>query len=132
MQENTLYHDRYVQITPSIARFGDTSYQTANIGSVRISETKKFRPLFVLIFVAGVAMAIYGMLADDEHARAVGTTGACLALVAAALQAIFPKKEYTVVLKTSSGDVEALHSPKRNYVSQVKVAIEDAFMVRKS
>ena len=131
MQENTLYHDRYVQITPSIARFGDTSYQTANIGSVRIVETRKFRPVFVLIFVAGVAMAIYGMLAD-EPSHAVGTTGACLVLIAVVLQAISPKKEYTVVLKTSSGDVEALHSPKRNYVSQVKVAIEDAFMVRKS
>jgi hypothetical protein len=131
VQENTLYHDRYVQITPSIARFGDTSYQIANIGSVRIVAGRKFRPGFVLLFIAGIAMSIYAMLADED-ARAVGIAGVCLVLMAAVLQAILPKKEYTVVLKTSSGDVEALHSLKRNYVSQVKAAIEDAFMVRKS
>ncbi|TMK09861.1 MAG: hypothetical protein E6G75_20825 [Alphaproteobacteria bacterium] len=46
------------------------------------------------------------------------------------LQLIWPRRVYVLVLRTSSGDVEAVISRNREFVSNLQKAVEQAFVVR--
>jgi hypothetical protein len=46
------------------------------------------------------------------------------------LQLIWPRRVYVLVLRTSGGDVDAVVSRNKEFVSNVQKAVEQAFVVR--
>jgi hypothetical protein len=124
-----------VRITPHVAQFRGTSYQIASIGSVRVVRLRKRNPVAVIAFFLGlglVAAAAAGsrsqQLAESYFPMAASGVG----IVAAAflLQLLWPRRAFMLILKTSSGDVEALTSRKKKFVFDVKQALEQAFIAR--
>ena len=47
MPQELLFELNGARVTPHIATFGGTSYQISNIGSVRVTQRKKYNPLAV-------------------------------------------------------------------------------------
>src|SRR5262245_40382945 len=45
-----------VRITPDVAKFGGTSYQIANIDSVRVVPIRKRNPVAVIVFFLGAGL----------------------------------------------------------------------------
>jgi Family of unknown function (DUF6232) len=56
MPQELLFELNGARVTPHIATFGGTSYQIANIGSVRVMQRKRYNPLAVIIFVLGLGI----------------------------------------------------------------------------
>jgi hypothetical protein len=117
MPQELLFELKDARVAPQIATFGGTSYQIANIGSV--ARRKKSNPLAVLIFLLGLgtfAAAIVKSrmtgLADEYFSMAA--TGLAVMLAALILQLIWPGRVYVLVLRISSGDVDAVTSRKRS------------------
>jgi hypothetical protein len=124
-----------VRITPHVAQLGGTSYQIANIGGVRVMRLKKRNRVAVTMFFLGlglIAVAAAGSrsreLADAFFPLAAAGVGVVVA--AFLLQLVWPGRAFALILKTSSGDVEALTSRRRKFVFDVKQAIEQAFVAR--
>jgi hypothetical protein len=135
MPQRLLFELNGARITPHVARFGDTSYQIASIGSVHVVRRKRVNPLAVLIFFLGLgtlAAAIVKSrmtgLSDEYFSMAV--TGVAVMFAALLLQLIWPRRVHALILSTSSGDVDALTSRHKEPVSNLKKAIEQAFVVR--
>jgi hypothetical protein len=56
MPQELLFELNGARVTPHIATFGGTSYQIANIGSVRVVRRKKYNPLAIIIFLVGLGV----------------------------------------------------------------------------
>ena len=135
MPQQLLFELDGARVTPHIATFGGTSYQIANIGSVQVTRRKSVNPLAVLIFFLGLgtlAAAIMKSrmtgLADEYFSMAV--TGVAVMFAALLLQLIWPGRVYVLILRTSSGDVDAVTSRDKEFVSNLQKAVEQAFIVR--
>jgi hypothetical protein len=130
-----LFELDHVRITPDVAKFGGTSYQIANIGSVRVVPLRKRNPVAVIAFLLGVGLIVAAAAASRtselaEKYFSLAATGAGIMVAALLLQLVWPRRAYTLVLKTSSGDVEALTSRRKKFIVDVKQAIEQAFIAR--
>ena len=135
MPQELLFEQNDVRITPHVASFGSTSYQISSIGSVDVGQRKKRHPVVVVVFLLGLgvlATAIVASrttgLADDYFPMAA--IGVSVMVAAFILQFVWPRRLYVLVLRTSSGDVDALTSQKQQFVSNVRQALEQAFVVR--
>jgi hypothetical protein len=127
MTQDLLFEKEDVRITRHVAYFGQTSYQIATIGSVRIDRTTKANRLAVAAAVIGCAVLILAFL---EQRNDVAIAGGVILVVAALLQLAWPRRQYILLLKTSGGDVAAFISRKRDLVTRAKEAIESAFRAR--
>jgi Family of unknown function (DUF6232) len=103
--------------------------------SVHVTRRKRLNPLVVLIFFLGLgtlAAAIMKSrmtgLADEYFSMAV--TGVAVMFAALLLQLIWPRRVYVLILRTSSGDVAAVTSRNKEFVSNLQKAVEQAFIVR--
>jgi Family of unknown function (DUF6232) len=135
MPQELLFELNGARVTPHIATFGGTSYQIANIGSVHVARRKRSNPVAVIIFLLGlgtVATAIVKSrmtgLADEYFSMAA--TGIAVMFAALLLQLIWPGRVYVLILRTSSGDVGAVTSRNKEFVSNLQKAVEQAFVVR--
>jgi hypothetical protein len=135
LPQELLFEQNDVRITPHVASFGSTSYQISSIGSVHVGQRKKRHPVAVVVFLLGLgalATAIVASratgLADDYFPMAA--IGVSFMVAAFCLQFVWPRHLYVLVLRTSSGDVDALTSRKKQLVSNVRQALEQAFMIR--
>src|SRR5262245_1725401 len=135
MPQELLFELRGARITPHIATFEGTSYQIANIGSVNVTRRNRLNPLAVLILFLGLgtlAAAIVKSrmtgLADEYFSMAV--TGVAVMFAAVLLQLIWPGRVYVLILRTSSGDVDAVTSNNKDFVYNLQKAVEQAFIVR--
>ena len=124
-----------VRITPHVAKFGGASYQIANIGGVRVVRLRKRNPVAVAAFFLGlglIAAAAAGSrnkeLAESYFPLAVAGVGVIVG--AFLLQLVWPRRAFALILRTSSGDVEALTSRRKKFVFDVKQALEQAFVAR--
>src|SRR5690349_11478816 len=77
MPQELLFGLKDARVTPHVATFGGTSYQIANIGSVKVARRKTSNPLAVLIFLLGLGIIGAAMvksritgLADDYFSMA--------------------------------------------------------------
>ena len=113
-----LFQSGDIIVTRSVAKFGNSTYPIANIGSVIVADEASGASGWVLLL--GVGVAIWIGIATHW---AVGIAVAIGALVVAAR--IPGTKKMT--LKTSSGDVTALQSKDIHLVESVRNAIEHAF-----
>jgi len=135
MPQELLFELNGARVTPYIATFGGTSYQIANIGSVRVVRRKKSNPLTVIIFLLGLgilaaAIAKCRITGPVEEYFSMAATGVAVMIAAFLLQLIWPRRLYVLVLRTSSGDVDAVVSRNKEFVSNVQKAVEQAFVVR--
>ena len=117
----SLYSSGDILVTRTIAKFGETTYTIANIGSVAVK--KKLGPLAVWVLFLGMVLAMYLSVTAGWFAALVVLVGVGL------LSTRLPKTQ-TLTLKTSSGDVTALESTDAALVRNVKSAIENAFSTR--
>jgi len=127
MTQDLLFEKEDVRITRHVAYFGQTSYQIASIGSVRIDRTTKASRLAIAAAVIGVLVLVLAFL---EQRQDVAIAGGVILLVAALLQLAWPRRRYILILKTPGGDVDAFISRKRDLVTLAKEAIESAFRAR--
>ncbi len=135
MPQELLFELKDARVTPHIATFGGTSYQIATIGSVHVARRKRSNPFAVLTFLLGLGVLAAAIvksrmtgLADEYFSMAV--TGVAVMLAALLLQLIWPGRVYVLVLRTSSGDVDAVTSRNKEFVSNLQKAVEQAFLVR--
>ena len=135
MPQELLFELNGARVTPHIATFGGTSYQIANIGSVHVARRKRSNPVAVIILLLGlgtVATAIVKSrmtgLADEYLSMAA--TGIAVMFAALLLQLIWPGRVYVLILRTSGGDVDAVTSRNKEFVSNLQKAVEQAFFVR--
>jgi Family of unknown function (DUF6232) len=135
MPQELLFELKDARVTPHIATFGGTSYQIANIGSVHVARRKRSNPLAVVIFLLGMSILAAAIvksrmtgLADEYFSMAV--TGVAVMFAALLLQLIWPGRVYVLILRTSSGDVAAITSRNKEFVSNLQKAVEQAFVVR--
>ena len=115
MPQELLFELNGARVTPHIATFGGTSYQISNIGSVRVMQRKKYNPLAVIIFVLGLGILVAAMVKSRmtglaEESFSMAATGIAVVIGAFLLQLIWPLRVYVLVLRTSSGDVDAIMS----------------------
>ena len=130
-----LFEMNGVRITPHTATFGDTSYQIANVANVHIARRKRRNPVAVALFLLGLGLLAAAIaasratgLADDYFSMAVA--GISTMIAAILLQLAWPGRLYVLMLRTSGGDVDALTSRNREFVSNIQKALEEAFAVR--
>jgi hypothetical protein len=96
---------------------------------------KKYNPLAVIIFVLGLGILAAAVvksrvtgLAEESFSKAA--TGIAVVIGSLLLQLIWPLRVYVLVLRTSSGEVDAIVSRNKEFVSNVQKAVEQAFVVR--
>ena len=133
MADELLLKSGSVQITPKMARFGSTSYQIANIGSVTVESVRKWNVFGVCLLVVSVVLGVWGFGIQGtrpDQATNLWLATAVVVIGAMVIQKIWPQIIYTVILKTSSGDIQALSSKDRGHVFSVQHALEDAFVRR--
>jgi hypothetical protein len=134
MPQELLFELNGARVTPHIATFGGTSYQISNIGSVRVMRRKKYNPLAVIIFLLGLgivaAAIVKSRMTGLAEESSMAATGIAIVIGSILLQLIWPLRVYVLVLRTSSGDVDAIMSRHKEFVSNVQKAVEQAFVVR--
>jgi Family of unknown function (DUF6232) len=135
MPQELLFELNGARVTPHIATFGGTSYQIANIGSVRVVRRKKYNPLAVIIFLVGLGVLAASIVKSRmtglaEEYFSIAATAVAIMVASFLLQLIWPRRLYVLVLRTSSGDVDAVISRNKEFVSNVQKAVEQAFVVR--
>jgi Family of unknown function (DUF6232) len=135
MPQQLLFELNGARVTPHIATFGGTSYQIANIGSVHVVRRRRYNPFAIIIFLLGLgtlAAAIVKSRATGlaEEYFPMAATAVAVMLASLLLQLIWARRVYVLVLRTSGGDVEAVTSRNKEFVSNVQKAIEQAFVVR--
>jgi hypothetical protein len=67
-----------------------------------------------------------------EQSFSMAATGIAVVIGSFLFQLIWPLRVYVLVLRTSSGEVDAIVSRNREFVSNVQKAVEQAFVVRAS
>ena len=114
MPQELLFELNGARVTPHIATFGGTSYQISNIGSVRVMQRKKYNPLAVIIFLLGLgilaAAIVKSRMTGLAEESSMAATGIVVVIGSFLLQLIWPLRVYVLVLRTSSGDVDAIMS----------------------
>ena len=134
LPQELLFEQNDVRITPHVASFGSISYQISSIGSVDVGQRKKRHPVVVVVFLLGLGALATAIVAsratglpDDYFPMAA--IGVSVMVAAFLLQFVWPRHLYVLVLRTSSGDVDALTSHKKKLVSNARQALEQAFMI---
>jgi hypothetical protein len=122
MPQELLFELSGARVTPHVATFGGTSYQIANIGSVRIVRRRKYNPFAIILFLLGLgilatAIVKSGMTGLAEEYFSIAATGVAIMAASLLLQLIWPRRLYVLVLRTSGGDVKALTSRNKEFVS---------------
>ena len=134
MPQELLFELNGVRVTPHIATFGGTSYQIANIASVHVAR-RKYNPLAVIIFLLGLGILAAAIVKSHmtglvEEYSSMAATGVAVMVASVLLQLIWPRRVYVLVLRTSSGEVDAVMSRNKEFVFNVQKAVEQAFVVR--
>jgi len=98
-------------------------------------NAKKYNPLAVIIFLLGLGILAAAMVKSRmtglaEESFSMAATGIAVVIGAFLLQLIWPLRVYVLVLGTSGGDVDAVVSRNKEFVSNVQKAVEQAFVVR--
>src|SRR5437667_9603784 len=124
MPQELLFELDGARVTPHIAKFGGTSYQISNIGSVRVMQRKKYNPLAVIIFLLGLGILAAAIVKSRmtglaEESFSMAATGIAVVIGSFLLQLIWPLRVYVLFLRTSSGDGDAIWCRYKKIVSTV-------------
>jgi hypothetical protein len=133
MSEDLLLKAGTIEITTKIARFGNISYQTANIGSVAVYAVRKINPIAAIMVIGGLALGLFGANLKGQQADQAPiffAIAATLVIAGFIVQSLWPKREFTFVLKTSSNDVQKIVSQDGEHLDAIQRAVEAAFIER--
>jgi hypothetical protein len=135
MPQQLLFELDGARVTPHVATLRGAAYQVANIGSARVVRRRKYNPFAIIIFLIGLGILAAAILQSRvtglaEEYFSMAVTAVAVMVASGLLQLIWPRREYVLVLRTSGGDVDAVVSRNREFVSNVQKAIEQAFVVR--
>jgi len=133
MSEDLLLKAGSIEIGTKVARFGGISYQVANIGSVAVYSVRRINPIAAIIFLIGVAAGLFGFNLkppQSEQAPIFVAVAVTLVVVGIIIQMLWPKREFTFVLKTSSNDVQKIVSRDGESLYAIHRAVEGAFIDR--
>lgn len=135
MPQQLLFELDSARVTPHIATFGDTSYQIANIASVRVARRKRYNPFAVIIFLVGlstIAVAIIRsrVTGEAEWYFSMAATGLAVMVATVLLQLVWPRRVYILALRTSAGEIDAAISGNKEFIFNLQKAVEQAFVVR--
>jgi hypothetical protein len=138
--DHFLFKAQGVAITPTVARFGNTSYQIANIGSVAVNVRHRLPGAALFFYLLAGAGAVLGLALllslalVGNHQQDAGLIVLGVSLVSLVIAIVWankwPIREYTMVFTTSSSDLQVLISRDREYVMSIRDAIEAAFPPR--
>jgi hypothetical protein len=135
MQPGFLFRNDEIFITEYVARFAAISYQISNIDRVGVYYDRKLNGFAITLFSVGL-VAIFSayLVYQDPRLRdyVIYVAGAAAALIILGVlwQQWRPVYEYKFVMRTSSGDEHSLISRDKNFVFDVKSAIERAFTLQ--
>ena len=123
-----------VRITPHVAQFGETYYQIASIDSVRVARGKKLSRLALFVFLSGVGLLIIAVVrsygsevqADANFPFAVAAVG--IMFSSFLVQLILPRRIFKLILRTHGSDNEVLTSNRKQFILDVRQALETAFI----
>ena len=135
MAEPDLYQSSYAQVTPTVVRLGNTSYQVANITSVAIHHRRKVRGIALVLILAGLGVGTAATLAYPEYAELTlwgGLAAAALVAVGIVVQQVWPLNEYRFTLRMSNGESNGLILFDKAPIFELKAAIEKAFSPREN
>ena len=124
MNEETVFSQGDVNVTKTLVRIGATSYPVNGIGSVLV----KPRELHWKALAGAIVAALIGFSAIGS--KDGGAAGAAALVVAVALAFYAFTRPDTLVLRTASGDQDALSSRDKDLMNKVKSAIEVAVAKR--
>lgn len=133
MADETLLKSGDVEITTKVARFGQVTYQIANVGSVAVHVARKLNPIAVGLFLLAVIAGFVTNNAKNSYSdntEILFAIALALLVAAIAVQLIWPKHVSTFVLKTSSNDVHKMESPDVASMYAIQHALEEAFIRR--
>jgi hypothetical protein len=133
MPQTILFELDVVRVTAAIVKVGATSYQVANIGGVRVAQFRRCNRGSVLTFLLGAGLLAASAIRDGTLPQtefSFTELGTATIILAFALQFIWPRRAFGLMLKMSSSEVRVLTSLKAKFVSDVKQAIEGAFIIR--
>jgi uncharacterized protein DUF6232 len=124
----------HVRITPHVAQFGETYYQIASVSSIRVVQGKKLSRLALLVFLLGVALLIAAVLrsrgsevqADANFPVAVAAVG--IIFLSLLVQFVLPGRIFKLILRTHGSDNEVLTSNRKQFILDVRQALETAFI----
>src|SRR6516162_8344929 len=95
-----------------------------------VMQRKKYNPLAVIIFLLGLgilaAAIVKSRMTGLAEESSMAATGIAVMIGSFLLQLIWPLRVYVLVLRTSSGDVDAIMSRNKEFVSNVQKAVEQA------
>lgn len=118
-----IYRDSNVQITKTLVRIGQKSYPINGIGSVDIKKPDNESAFGMAILAFGAAVVA------GYNGAEPGVIGLLIVVAVIALIVGYGKPSF-LVLRTASGDQQALSSKKAEYLLKVKSAIETAVAMR--
>lgn len=134
MPQTLLFELDGVRVTAAIVKVGATSYQVANIGGVRVAQFRRCNRGSVLTLLLGAGLLVASAIRDGTLPQtefSFTELGTATIILAFALQLIWPRRTFGLMLKiSSSSEVRVLTSLKAKFVSDVKQAIEGAFIIR--
>jgi hypothetical protein len=117
-RDEIVYQSGSIVISKTLARFGETSYPINGIGSVFIAAPNRLP-----YFLAAIFVAVAGVWIGDQGIWLGFAIGLLVALAAFG-------RMYVLILRTASGDQQAMRSCTAKSVSDVKDAIERAVIQR--
>jgi hypothetical protein len=145
IQDKVIYTDgRGITVTDSTFQVNKTSYRISGITKHGLMIIRPERVPGLLLLIVGFLVAMVGILnlipasfiADmrfgdqDVSANTVAVwSGAAIALIGLLILAIV-RERYAVRIATAEGEKNAVVSDKKEYISQIVNALDDAFNTR--
>jgi hypothetical protein len=134
MAEDVLFRADNVEITPSVARLQNISYQIANIGSVWTTHTRTMNQNALGLIILSIILFLVAYIVRQgpyaEYDLLTAIFAGAVFVAGMVLQNKRPVITYFLSFKTASGDIQALASRDYDYIMKVKEAIERAFSLR--
>ena len=131
MEDEAVYKAGDVVITKTLARFGSTSYPINGIGSVSIAENSKRGGRVFGAIICGILTFIsFGSFNSADPGPGVTFGVIFTALTAMFVFGAFAGPDFSLMLRTASGDAQALKSKDGGEVQRIKDAIERAVSLR--
>lgn len=131
MSEQTIFKNKTVDITTKVARFGSISYQVSTIGSVSVFNAKKLSHWAIgLFFLAVVSFVVGSNLKgmQDQPGQIAFAIGATFLIGSFIVQNLWPRREFTFILQSCSGEIYKLVSDDGEYLESLQRALEVAFV----
>lgn len=122
MEEKIFFNQGNVSVSNSRFIVDGQTYAMNNVTSVKSGVVKPNRLGSIIIGLIGLAMVLSG--------SGGVLIGGLVLLAIAVLSWMGNKKQYTVLLHTSSGENQALASPDESYIRTVINSLNDAIVSR--